>query len=68
MAKIIKALSVIVSCGFCVGMIVCSKLGIQTGVYVCIAGCFAGFLTNMLATALKNRKLVEEQLKQKQQD
>ena len=64
MAKIIKALSVIVSCGFCVGMIVCSKLGIQTGVYVCIAGCFVGFLTNMLATAQINKKILEDTLKQ----
>ena len=64
MAKIVKAISVIGSCGFCAGMIVCSKLGIQTGVYVCIAGCFVGFLTNMLATAQENKKIVEKQLKQ----
>ena len=63
MAKILKVLSVIVACSFCAGMIVCTKLESQMGVYVCIAGCFLSFLVSMAATAQQNKKIVEENLK-----
>ena len=64
MAHIVKILSTIASCAFCVAMIVCTKLESQMGVYVCIAGCFLGFLISMFATAQENKKVVEEALKQ----
>ena len=64
MAHKIKVLSTIVSCGFCAGMIACSKLDAPTGVYVCIAGCFVSFLVNMVATAKQNQKILEDALKQ----
>ena len=63
MARIVKIIATIASCGFCAGMIACTQMENQTGVYVCIAGCFAGFLVSMLATAQENKKIVEETLK-----
>ena len=67
MARKIKVLSTILSCGCCVAMIVCTKLGSQVGVYGCIAGCFAGFLVSMIATAQENKKIVEDNLKKEQE-
>ena len=66
MAKIIKVISILSACAFCIGMIICTNLAFQTGVYVCIAGCFASFLVSMLATARENRNIVEANLKQEQ--
>ena len=66
MTKIIRILSVILSCACCAGMIICTKLDSQTGVYVCMAGCFVGFLGNMLATARENQKTIESNLEQEQ--
>ena len=68
MAHIVKIIATIVSCAFCVGMIVCTNMGSQTGVYVCIAGCLLGFLVSMGATAQENKKAVEESLKQNPQE
>ena len=66
MAHIVKIIATILSCAFCVGMIVCTKMDSQTGVYVCIAGCFLGFLVSMFATAQENKKALEESMKQEQ--
>ena len=63
MARIIKIISTILSCAFCIGMIACTKVESQMGVYVCIAGCFLSFLVSMIATAQINKKVVEESLK-----
>ena len=63
MARIIKIISTLASCAFCIGMIACTKLESQMGVYVCIAGCFLSFLISMIATAQINKKIVEETLK-----
>ena len=63
MARIVKIISTLASCAFCIGMIVCTNAGSQMGVYVCIAGCFLSFLVSMIATAQINKKIVEETLK-----
>ena len=63
MARIVKIISTLVSCAFCIGMIACTKVESQVGVYVCIAGCFLSFLISMIATAQINKKIVEETLK-----
>ena len=63
MARIVKIISTLVSCAFCIGMIACTNAGSQMGVYVCIAGCFLSFLVSMMATAQLNKKIVEESLK-----
>ena len=63
MARIVKIISTLVSCAFCIGMIACTKVESQVGVYVCIAGCFLSFLVSMIATAQINKKIVEETLK-----
>ena len=63
MARIVKIISTLVSCAFCIGMIACTKAESQMGVYVCIAGCFLSFLVSMIATAQINKKIVEETLK-----
>ena len=64
MARIVKIISTLASCAFCIGMIICTKLESQIGVYVCIAGCFLSFLVSMCATAQENKKIVEANLKQ----
>ena len=66
MARIVKIISTLVSCAFCIGMIVCTNAGSQMGVYVCIAGCFLSFLVSMMATAQQNKRIVEENLKKDQ--
>ena len=66
MARIIKIISTLVSCAFCIGMIACTKVESQMGVYVCIAGCFLSFLVSMIATAQQNKRIVEENLKKDQ--
>ena len=63
MARIVKIISTLVSCAFCIGMIASTKAESQVGVYVCIAGCFLSFLVSMIATAQQNKKIVEESLK-----
>ena len=63
MARIIKIISTLVSCAFCIGMIASTKAESQVGVYVCIAGCFVSFLVSMMATAQQNKKIVEERMK-----
>ena len=63
MARIVKIISTLVSCAFCIGMIASTKAESQVGVYVCIAGCFLSFLVSMIATAQINKKIVEETLK-----
>ena len=66
MARIIKIISTLVSCAFCIGMIASTKAESQVGVYVCIAGCFLSFLVSMMATAQQNKRIVEENLKKDQ--
>ena len=66
MARIVKIISTLVSCAFCIGMIASTKAESQVGVYVCIAGCFLSFLVSMMATAQINKKIVEETLKKDQ--
>ena len=66
MARIVKIISTLVSCAFCIGMIASTKAESQVGVYVCIAGCFLSFLVSMMATAQQNKRIVEEKLKKDQ--
>ena len=67
MARIVKVLSTLASCAFCIAMIVCTRLESQMGVYVCIAGCLLSFLVSMGATAQENKKIVEDNLKKEQE-
>ena len=67
MAKILRIIAVIMSCGFCAGLIWCSSVRNQMGIYVCIGGCVAGFLMNMIVTAHENAKELEAQQKAMEQ-
>ena len=68
MAKILRILAVLTSCGFCAGLIWCSNIQNQTGIYVCIGGCLLGFLANMMVTAHENAKELEAQQKQAEEE
>ena len=68
MSKIIRILAVIVSCAFCAGLIWFSNAQNQTAIYVCLGGCVASFLVNMIVSSHENAKELEAQQKQLQQE